>query len=148
MTTKNNSTTWVIVADKCQAKVFHVVKFPKLEEIGYIEHPESRARNQDLVSTEPGRNFQRGGVTRHSYQQETEPKHLEAIKFASEIARYLSVAKQKEKFHRLYVFAEPSFLGLLRQHIDPEIRKMIVSDSSINLINSTIEAIETHLLEI
>ncbi|CCB87067.1 MULTISPECIES: host attachment protein [Parachlamydia] len=144
----NHSTTWVVVADKCQAKIFRLVKFPKIKEIDYLEHPESGARNQDLISTKPGRNFQSGGVTRHAYQQETDPKQLEAMKFATEVAKYLSLAKQKEEFSRLYIFAEPSFLGLLRQHLTPEIQKTIVSESTKCLTSCDTESIEKHLLEV
>ncbi len=98
MPNKNHPLTWIVVADNCQAKVYRLLKFPKIEEISFLEHPESRLHNQDLISTKPGRGFQSGGSTRHAYQQETDPKHMEAVRFAVHLANFLSTAKQKGEF--------------------------------------------------
>jgi len=148
MQNKGLPQTWVIVADKCLAKIFRIVKFPKIEEILIFEHPESRLLNQDLTSERPGRNFQSVGGARSAYQPETEPTQVEAIKFASIVAKSLTSAHQKGEFGRLYIFAEPNFLGLLRQHIDSETKKSIVSEIAKVLTNSDIATIEHHLSEI
>jgi protein required for attachment to host cells len=140
-----NPTTWVVVADKCQAKIFRVVKAHKLEEIFHLEHPESKLHNQDLISSKPGRNFQSTGTARSAYQPETEPKMIEAIKFANEIASLLYAASNKGEFQNLYLIADPSFLGLLRQHINPQIQKHIIAEIGKELTSSNVEIIEQHL---
>lgn len=145
---KNRPQTWVIVADNCKAKIYNVLKFPKLEEIANLEHPESRLLNQELVSSKPGRGFQSVGNSRSAYQPETEPRQVEAIKFASEIARHLYTAVNNGEFKQLYVIAEPSFLGLLRQHLNPNIQKLIVVEIPKELTSQSKEAIEHHLEEI
>lgn len=145
---QKNQHIWVVVADSCKAKIFRVVKFPKLEEIAYLEHPESRLHNQDLVSSKPGRGFQSVGNSRSAYQQETEPKQVESIKFATEVAQHLYVASNKGEFSKLYLFAEPSFLGLLRQHLHPQIQKHIAAEVPKELTSSSIESIEHHLSEL
>lgn len=145
---KDHPLTWVIVADSCQAKIFRLLKFPKLEEISHLEHPESRLHNQDLISSRPGRGFQSMGNSRSAYQQETEPKQVEAIKFASEIAHLLYTASNHGEFNRLYLIAEPSFLGLLRRHIDPQVQKNIIAEIAKELTSAPIETIEHHLSEV
>lgn len=142
---KEHPHTWVIVADSSQAKIFRLGKFPKLEEISSLKHPESRLHNQDLVSDKPGRGFQSHGNGRSAYQPETEPKQVEAIKFAVEIAALLYTASNKGEFNQLYLFSEPSFLGLLRQHIHPSIQKNIVDEVAKDLTSSSTETIEHHL---
>lgn len=144
----NKQTTWVVVADSCQAKIYHAVKPFKLEEIAFFEHPESRLHNQDLVTSKPGRTFQSGGVTRHAYETDVSPKQAEAIKFAIEIAHHLSSAESKGEFGRLYVIAEPSFLGLLRQHTNPQTQKTIVAEIPKDLTHSDLAMIEHQLSEL
>lgn len=144
----NKNHTWIVVANKCQAKIFRLVKFPKIEEITFLEHPESRLHNQDLVSSKPGRNFQSGGTTRHAYQPEVEPKQQEAIKFAIKVAHHLETAFQKGEFNRLYILAEPGFLGLLRQHLHSEVQKIIVAEVPKDLTTSEPTLIEHQLSEI
>lgn len=145
MQNKRHPLTWVLVADRRQAKVFRLVKFPKIEEINYLEHPASRLHDQDLVTSKPGRGSQLSGNIRYSYQQETEPKQQEAIKFASELGKFLS--SKKGDFDRLYIIAEPSFLGLLRQNISSEIQKTVVAEIAKELTTSDIATIERHLAE-
>lgn len=145
MENKHHPFTWVVVADNCQAKVYRLVKFPKIEEISHHEHPDSRLHNQDLVSSRPGRGLQSGMGTRYSYAPETEPKQLEAAKFAKQMGDFLSTAEQKGEFKRLYIIAEPSFLGLLRQHISHETQKTIVGELARELTSHPISDIETHL---
>ena len=145
---KNHSHTWVIVADNCKAKIYKVLKFPKLEEIANIEHPEGRLLNQELVSSKPGRGFQSIGNSRSAYQSATEPRQVEAIRFASEIARHLYTAVNEGKFNQLYVIAEPSFLGLLRQHLSPNIQKVIIAEIPKELTSQSKESIEHHIEEL
>lgn len=143
---EKNPTTWIVVADNSKAKIFRLVKFPnKIEEIAFLEHPESRLHNQDLISSKPGRNFQSGGTTRHAYQPETEPKAVEAHKFAREVSNFLTVAERNSEFNRIYLFAEPSFLGLLRQLISPDIQKLIAAEIPKELTSCDNSTIEQHL---
>ena len=139
--------TWVVVADNCQARIYHVVKFPKIEEIFFLEHPESGLHNRDLTSSKPGHSVLRGGGISYSYQSENKPKHLEAVKFAVHLADFLSSAEQKKEFNRLYVIAEPSFLGLLRQHITPGTKKTIIAEVAKELTSRDVATIEHHLSE-
>lgn len=140
-----NSTTWIVVANSSHAKIFRLVKFPKIEELTTMDHPESRLHNQDLEGRKPGRCFQSGGTTRHAYQPETEPKEVEIEKFAKSLSDYICGAHQKGDFARLYIMASPSFLGLLRQFINPATQKTIVAELSRDMVGRTTSEIEKHL---
>jgi len=140
-----NHQIWVVVADSCRAKIYRSMRLPKIEEIADLAHPESGFHNQDLVSSKPGHSTKRGGVNGVSYQPEHEPKQLEADKFARYLGDYLSTAQQKGDYDRLYIIAAPTFLGLLRQHISPEVQKMIISEEAKDLASFSHAAIEKHL---
>lgn len=138
----NHPATWVLVANCCEAKLFKVAKFPKLEQVQHMEHPASKLRNQDLVSSKPGRNFQSGGTTRHAYSQETDPKKQEEEIFAREVALALTKAKQSHAFSRLFVVASPSFLGLIRPHLDSETQKCVVAEIAKDMLEHDTSEVE------
>jgi len=139
--------TWVVVADNHQVTVYKSTQFPKLEEVIVLRHPEGRLHNQDLTSSEPGRNFQRGGVTRHSYQPKTEPTQVVMEKFAVEISNFLTKSLNEEKFNRLFIISSPSLLGELRRHITPQVKKLIKGELAKNLSSSDLSLIEQHYSE-
>lgn len=144
----NSNSTWVVVANSSHAKIFRLTKFPKIEEVTSIDHPESRLHNQDLEGRKPGRSFQSGGTTRHAYQPETEPKAVEIEKFARILCEYINESHQKANFSRLYVMASPSFLGLLRQNIHPQVQKTIIAELSKDMTERTKAEIEQQLSEL
>lgn len=144
----NHSKTWVIVADASCAKIYSIHKFPKMEEILKFEHPESRLSNRELTRSQPGRGFQRGGGVRYSYEGEFEPKQIESDKFAADLAEMLDNHRVSRDFGRLYLIAGPSFLGLLRKHLHPEVRKLIVAELDKELTSCSISDIEKHIAEI
>lgn len=147
MQNKNTSSTWVLVADNCQAKIYKLVKFPKIEELASLDHPESRLKDHELISSKPGSGAQRSINVRYSYEPEVDHKQLEAIKFAKEVTNYLASAGTNGEFSRLYVIAEPSFLGLLRQHFTPGLQKMIVRELAKQLTTQNVASVEQHLAE-
>lgn len=143
-----NSTTWVLVANSSLAKIFKVTKYPKLEIVTTLQHPESKLHDIDLVSTKPGRAFDRLGGGRHSYQQVTDPHHFEMEKFAKEVSKHLRSAFLKGDFQRLYLIASPQFLGLLRQELDNKTQSAIANTIHKDMTELTTESIEQHLEKI
>lgn len=142
---ENINTTWVVIANSAHAKIFRLVKFPKIEPLAVFEHPESRLHAQDLVSSRPGRNFQSGGTTRHAYQPMTDPKLVEAEKFAKLLGDYLSTVHLKGEFSRLYLIASPAFLGLLRTHIKSKTREAVIAEIAKDMTEHTTPDIEHQL---
>lgn len=140
-----NLTTWVIAANGSIAKFFRVVKFPKLEAIEVLEHPESRLRNQDLVTSKPGRSFESTSSARSAYQPAVNPHHNELEKFARFLGEHLSTAKRNNEFSRLYIMANPGFLGLLRPHLDQATKGAIVAEVGKDVTDQTTDEIENQL---
>lgn len=147
MINKTHALTWVVVADNSRAAIYKSTQFPKLEQVAELGHPEAKLQNQDLTASEPGRGFQRGGVTRHAYESKTEPKQLELAKFATEVANFLNRSLRDEKYNRLFIIAAPSFLGELRRHTSAQVRRIVVSELAKDLTSFDIKSLEKYYSE-
>lgn len=144
----SNHATWVVVANSCEARIFKLIKFPKIEELDALYHPESHLHNQDLVSSKPGRTFQSTNPNRSAYEPKTSPKQNEIDKFARQLGEHLATTLHNGDFQRLYLFAEPSFLGNLRQHLDAKTKDAIVGEAPKDLTKHKIADIERSLEEV
>lgn len=136
---------WLIVANSSLARIFTFEKRLELKELKVFEHPESRLHNIDLVSDRPGRDFESVGTTRHALEPKTSPKQLEIILFAKQLADYLEQEHNKGEFEVLYIAANPSLLGLLRQSLHPNITKLIKAETDKDLTQMKIHEIPDHL---
>lgn len=138
--------TYVVVANSSHAKIFKMTKFPKIEAIETFDHPESRMHNVDLVSDAPGRAFgSMGDGVRHAYSNEVDPKQEEILKFARSLAIKVHDLFKMGQFNRLYLIASPSFLGLLRKHLDQHIQKTIVAEIPKDMTEHKTADIEEHI---
>ena len=143
----SQQTTWVVIANGSNAKFFRVVKFPKIEEFEVFEHPASRLRNQDLVSDQAGRTFESVGTARSAYEAHVDPHHVELLKFARLLGERLTEEKRKQSFSRLYLMANPSFLGLLRPHLDHSTKEALVAEVGKDMTEQSVDEIEKHLVK-
>lgn len=137
--------TWIIVSNSTEARIYQLLKFPKIEEIETFVHPESHLLNQELVSSKQGRTFQSTNTSRSAYEPKTSPKQLEVDKFAKSLGEHLATSLQKGMFDRLYIFAEPSFLGCLRQYLSKNTKDAIIKEDPKDLTKHKISEIEKHL---
>lgn len=140
---KKNS--WILVANSSHAIIFSVEKNTQLHEVHVFDHPESRLHEQDLISSKPGRNFDSVGGGRHAYQAPTSAKTIEYNAFAKDISVYLDKAREENKFAKLYIGANPSFLGILRQVLSPQTLELIVQEIDRDLTHMKAEEIREHL---
>lgn len=135
--------TWVFVACDAQAKIYKLVQFPKIEEIHSFEHPESRLKDQDLVSSPPGRTFASVGTRRSAYETKTDPKSREIEKFAKELSQKLIQAFNAGEFGRLYLIASPEMMGLIRPQLNGHLKEAIVAEIAKDY--HTKDEVEKHL---
>lgn len=145
---QNNNTTWVLVSCEAEAKIYRLTRFPKLEEFAFLEHPESRLHDRDLITSKPGRTFQKDGTRRSAYESKNDPKDLEIESFARHIADYLAEARRSGEFSRLYILASPYFLGKLRHHLDPQTQSVVVAEIAKDMVKHRKEEIEEQLSEL
>jgi protein required for attachment to host cells len=85
------------------------------------------------------------GKMGHAFEQRTDPKQNESDKFARQIANYLEDAHNTNKFNRLLLIAEPSFLGLLRKNFSERIRKLVALELDKNITTHCIGDIRKYL---
>lgn len=77
----------------------------------------------------------------------TAPGEHEAGLFAVELARRLHKDRAGHRFDALVLVADPSFLGLLRNHLDDPNRKQVILEVDKNLAHMDAAAIRAHLPE-
>ena len=112
------SKLWVIVADQSKARIFTVADpHGALLDVGELEHPEAREREQELTSDRPGRSFDSMGQGRHAMGSSVEPGKQENIRFAKQVADHVQSAHNEGRCGRLLLVAGPPLLGLLRENL-------------------------------
>jgi protein required for attachment to host cells len=111
--------TWVLAADGCRARIFetHGLKLD-LQEIEDLTNPAPRSTELD-------------------------PKDRE--KFARTVAQHIEQARLHNRFHRLRLAVEPRFLGLLREHLSGETRKLIYEEVNQDISKLDSRGIQRHL---
>lgn len=141
------NSTWVLVADRGHARFFSVDKpaSPLTEEDTLI-HDQSRLREQHLISDSPGASSGVAGMGRHPMTKENEARNQEAISFAKEISTRLDSAHQNG-LRKLYLISDPGFLGVLRQKMPPNLRRLVTAEIDKNLANLPASDIRSHLPE-
>jgi protein required for attachment to host cells len=119
--------TWILVSDACRATLFATERRgDDWQVIASYSHPESRLKNSELTSTEPGHSLKSKGGSRHTVMEpETSPKQAEMEHFAQELADILAAGTKQRSFCTVVLVAPPHFLGLLRLRLSTETRKRL-----------------------
>lgn len=120
---------WIVVADHSCARLFQaLVPTAPLQEIEDLVNPVAHLREADLVSDRPGHVVKgRGGPSRTVGQHETH-KDRAADQFANTVCSRLLQARLDGSMGKLYVIAEPGFLGLMRKHMDTATKALIADE--------------------
>lgn len=137
--------TWVLVADRSDARVFEQKAGGTLKRLRHIPHPASRMQNRDLESDRQGSVGQSVGGGMHSMSHEQDPKAHEAEVFAQQLAELLHDARARGECGKLWIVAEPGFLGMLRQNLDGPTEKIVVGTLDRNLTHELDREVERHL---
>lgn len=141
--------TLILVADMAHARLFSAeTRTSSLDEIETLDHPESRLHEQELTSDLPGRQIDRTNSSRHSVGNKGVLKKQEAEDFARHISQHLEKTRDKRGYRELIVVAAPSFLGLLRTHMNHTISKMVSWELPKNLVKQDVKSIRQHLPDI
>lgn len=142
------SRDWIVVADKNRCRIFQQAgRNGPLEEIADLVAPATRLKNQDINTDRHGRAFDSGGQGRHAMGSSVEPVEQEAIRFAKEVATKLETGRQQNSYGRLYVIAEPRFLGYLRQSYSRPLKDTIEAEIDKDWTTQTADEIRGRLRE-
>lgn len=140
------SNTWVLVAESSRVKIFHLnTVTDALEEIADLTHAESRMHEHDLTTDLPGSQAGGGRGSHHHYDERSNVKQQEQLRFAKQVAEKLSRAWNNGEFSQLIVASPPAFLGTLRKAFSPNVTQSIVQEIDKNLIQFTANQIMDHL---
>jgi len=139
--------TWILVSDNSRARIFTVdTPSSPLEEIEDLSHSEGRLFDREMTTGLPGKIKSVGGGG-HAFEQPTDPKKHEADVFAHRVAQYLEDAHNANKFEQLLIIAEPSFLGLLRNQLSEQIKRLVSFELDKNITKHSAADIRQHLPE-
>ena len=140
--------TWVLVADSGSARFFSTgAPIAPLEEFDVILHPEGVAHARELTSDRPGRSFDSFGKGRHAMESPTGPKAQEAKNFAKKLCDKIEAARSRNELERVVLVAPPDFLGLLRDALPENSRRMVELEIDKNLVKLPTAEIRAHLPE-
>jgi len=103
--------TWIVVANSTLARIFRLDKL-QLIEMDSMINPEGRMQSKDLASDKPGIAFD--GAGRYAMNKAHTPKEAEIESFAKKVAEHIDHARASGQIDRVFIAANPGFLGLLR----------------------------------
>jgi protein required for attachment to host cells len=142
-----NDNTWILVCDASRARLFREKPQGKgLEQVTELEHGESRLHVRDLMSDANGRKpvgpvparsatGQGGAYGRPGAAPDTDPKEVEAQKFARELADMLEKGLNDHAYEHLVVVAPPHFLGTIRGTVSAQVKKHLETTIDKDLTN-------------
>jgi protein required for attachment to host cells len=136
--------TWILVANSTFARILKVEKRGSVKELEVIEHREGRKHERDLAGDKPGRAFESVGYGRSALEVKTSMKKQEFSAFAKLLSERLESARQKGQFVRLFLAANPTFLGLLRNTLTPATVELIAGEVDKDITHVDEEEIISH----
>jgi protein required for attachment to host cells len=137
--------TWILVADSTRARIFTAdTPSSPLEEIEEFSHTEGRLHDREMTSDLPGKIKSVGGGG-HAFEQPTDPKQHEADSFAHRVTQYLEDAHNVHRFEQLLIVASPAFLGLLRNNLPEQIKKLVCFELDKDFTMQSAADIRQHL---
>jgi len=137
--------TWILVADNTRARIFTAeTPASPLEEIADFSHTEGRLHDREITSDLPGR-IKSANAVGHAFEQPTDPKKHEIDNFARHIGHFLEDAYNANRFEQLIIVAGPSFLGLLRSHLQEQVKQRVRFELNKEITMLSADDIRQHL---
>lgn len=125
--------TWIVVADSSHARIFQLRDgHLPAEEICDLANPLGRADNKQVASDSHGQ-FAGPDGHGHTAPRVEEPVQHEVRQFARELGRQLDTAAAQQRYQQLALVAAPRFLGLLRDSLDKQTRKLVTAEVAKNV---------------
>jgi len=136
---------WIVVANSTLARIYKAETTHQLKELETLIHPGSRQQSREIISDRPGRTFDSThSGTRHAMEPKTNPQQLEFEEFARILSKHLDSACSEGHYKKLYLAANPSFLGLLRKFLNPNTTHTIATQIDKDITQLTPKEISNH----
>lgn len=127
-------TTWIVAADSYRARILELKGGGEpLQELDDLVNPEGRERDSEIVNDDRGRFWGRQGRPwgqSDSGEPQKTPLEHESTLFALSIAQYLDKGRNDHRYQRLYIVADPKFLGVLRNKMNKHVSEMVERDAA------------------
>jgi protein required for attachment to host cells len=136
------SKTWVVCADAGRARIFESspIDGALLEFIDLL-NPDARQHDTEAMSDRRGHVTQGPAGIGHAFApRQSHAEHV-AERFAKDLCDHLDAAERAGEVEKLYVIADPGFLGLMRAHLKPATRTRVVGEVASDLARRSIEQI-------
>ncbi|MDM4771246.1 host attachment protein [Solimonas sp. SE-A11] len=136
----------VVALDAARARILAALT-PEapLRDYASLANPEGRLHEGDLVADSGGCRNHRPTEGGHSASGGGSMKQHRTEEFAASVCEGVEAALRDTHAERLYVVAEPGFLGLLRQRMDDQVEQRVVGTIPKSLANETPERIRAAL---
>jgi len=136
--------TWIISADAGRARVFAETDANSpLQEIDDLVDPAARERISDQLTDRlsplaagNSSHATGGSLPSSNYEPQQTQEERNAQTFARDICALLLKAKNENRFDRLALVAEPSFLGELRNQLDPQLKSLVSYEINKDYVHS------------
>jgi protein required for attachment to host cells len=136
----------VVAADSARARLFAADNpGAPLREIAALANPEARLHEHDLVEDEAGRRGTRPTQAKRSAFGGQTAKRHRAEEFAADVCARAEVGLREAGADRVYLVADPEFLGLLRQRMDERLQKRLAGAVAKSIVGSSVDAIRAAL---
>lgn len=129
------STTWILIANSSKALLYETQKALLFNSNGHAEdqlklidefnHEESRKKASELVSDRVG-SYQSGSAGHGSFVESTNPKEIEAERFARELVAELDAGRLAGRYDDLVIVANPHFQGLLYKQANEQLHRRVI----------------------
>ena len=139
-------TTWILIADGAQAKVFeHSGPGKGLRVVDDMHFEQEPLQAQEIMADRPGRASSGGGVgARSAMEYSSDPVAVRERRFVENVAEELEKHLQAGEFERLIVAAAPTALGDLRPAFSKGVKDTIVAELPKDLTNIPTAKLEAH----
>lgn len=143
-------TTWILIADGAQAKVFeHSGPGKGLKAIDDLQFEQEPLQAREIMADRPGRASAAGGAgSRSAMEYSSDPVAVRERRFVENVAEELEKRLQRGEFERLIVAAAPTALGDLRPAFSKSLKDTIVAELPKDLTNIPTPKLEEHFAEL
>lgn len=137
--------TLLVIANAAFAKIFHQNK-QQLQLMHDLSHKESTYKKQEIMADESGRYQKSASVSQGVYEPHTDPKEVEALKFASNLSELL--AANHSDYDEILIIAPGHFQHLLKKKFKKETLNKISQYFDKDYLKLGIKELEDHVKEL
>lgn len=117
--------SWIVIASRAGAKIFHLKKGKHIKHIKNIDHPLGRAKNRIFQTDQPGVSRAKfKNAAPYSLTGEKVPSDDYADQCAQHLSKQLYKYWQAQQFTQITIMSEPKYLGLIRKHMNKNLKQL------------------------